>query len=210
MKKLLFFVLTLFAVQAQAQIGQGLFAGGGLGITVESGKSEFGNLTIDGPTTTGYSFSPRVGYFFTDNIGAGLELMVSGVNTSLDDDKTTSSIVGVGVFGRYAIGLGEEEKFAIVGDLNIRYMSQTGETKTGNITVEDDPINTVAVGIAPSLLYFPTPKIGLEMGLGNIISYENQVEKVNGGDDKITSNTFELLNLNSLNLNISASYYFNR
>lgn len=210
MKKLLFFVLTLFAVQAQAQIGQGLFAGGGLGLTVESGKSKFGSISVEEPTTTAYSFAPKVGYFFTDNMGAGLELMVSGENTSLDDNKTTSSIVGIGVFGRYAIGLGEEEKFAIVGDLNLRYMSQTGETKTGNITVEDDPINTVAVGIAPSLLYFPTPKIGLEMGLGNIISYQNQVEKINGGDDKITSNTFELFNLNSLNLNIGASYYFNR
>ena len=217
MKKfILIAVFALFiAAAAQAQVGTGLFAGGSMGLSMGNVKyHQNSSSTTDGPQTLSFHINPKIGYFITDNIAAGL-LFGIGNNYSKTNGavevKTSTTDITVGVFGRYAMGLGEESKFFFIGDLNVGYTSRTGKTETSNVSVDDDPVTVISAGIAPGILYFPTSKIGLEAGLGNIISFDvNTVTNADNSDVKVVSSGINILDINTLGFNFGMNYYFNR
>ncbi len=125
MKKLLFgTILLLVPFFTFAQVGKGLFVGGGLGFSTTNTKVTSGSLTFEGGKTTTFEISPRVGYFFTDNFGAGVNIGYASSVTpdeDFEDVKYIDNAFNFGVFGRYAISLGDESKFAFIGDLNFGY-----------------------------------------------------------------------------------------
>lgn len=74
-------------------------------------KSDSGNE--DGNNTTFFNVQPKVGYFFTDNIVAGLEAMVvsSTENDPNSDGKYKESVLLAGVFARYYLPAGKFNPF---------------------------------------------------------------------------------------------------
>jgi outer membrane protein len=204
MKKLILLTalfLGLFAT-AQAQVGKGLFAGGSLGFSMAGNKSQNGSNTTQGTTSSSFNVTPRIGYFFTDNIAAGLVLGYAGttINTpGFVDSKTTAGTLSVGLFGRYALPLGDGGNFAFLGDLNLGFSSTTGKTELGSVSIESDPSTNVRIGIAPGILFFPTPKIGLEAGLGNIIALNTTtVTSASNSDIKTIGTTVDILNISTM------------
>jgi len=205
--------LGLFAT-AQAQVGKGLFAGGSLGFSTGGNKFQNGSITTQGSSGSSFNITPRVGYFFTDNIAAGLVLGYAGNTTktpSFIDTKLTSGTLSLGLFGRYALPLGDGGNFAFLGDLNLGFSSTTGKTEIGSTSVASDPSTSVSVGIAPGILFFPTPRIGLEAGLGNIIAFNSiTITDANNSDIKTIGTNIDILNINTVSFNFGLNYYFAR
>jgi len=237
---LLFISVAFIGKQTFAQVGQGLFLGGSVGLTSSSGKTTT-KVTSGGTTTTvetdnpknsSFNIMPRVGYFFTDNIGAGIMIgytssttqsITNGTNSSIITKTNKAGVFNVGLFGRYTQQLGDSD-FYIYGDLGFGIGSGSikikTETKTGTTTTtvdSDGPkLATTSIGITPGILYFPTKKIGLEASLGNIFSYtstKETTENTTGGNTtKVVDKNSELhvLNVSSLAFTFGLNFYFNR
>ncbi|MBC7923630.1 MAG: autotransporter outer membrane beta-barrel domain-containing protein [Ferruginibacter sp.] len=101
--------LGFAALTANAQIKEGtVLAGGGLSLDFGTHKNERPgsnqNTTVTVETRyTNFTFNPKVGYFFTDDLALGLNLNVNS-NTNKNKDngiRSTSSSYTFGVFGRY-------------------------------------------------------------------------------------------------------------
>ena len=202
------------ATTAQAQVGKGLFAGGSLGFTMGGTNYQNGSNTTKGPTSSSFNVTPRIGYYFTDNIAAGIQFGFAGTSGKINGivvTKTSSNTLSVGLFGRYALPLGDEGKFAFTGDLNLGFSATNGKSETGSLSVKSDPISQISVGIAPGILFFPTPKIGLEAGLGNILALTATTEtEANNNDNKIKSTQIQIFNISTLGFYFGLNYYFNR
>jgi outer membrane protein W len=237
---LLFISFAFIGKQTFAQVGQGLFVGGSLGITSSSGKTTTTTTTgnsssiteRDNPKNSSFSIMPRVGYFFTDNIGAGLMLgyrststqsITSGAGGSTTTTTTKAGMFNVGLFGRYTQQLGDSD-FYIYGDLGFGIGSGNSkisvETKTisSTTTVETDgpKVSETTIAISPGILYFPTKKIGLEASLGNIFAYmatkETTENTISGTTTKIVDKNSEIhvFNVNSLGFTFGLNFYLNR
>jgi outer membrane protein len=79
MKKLIITSLIVFAcISAFAQFEKGrILAGGSVGFSAITNKTKTDNATNTYSKTTTFGLSPRVGYFFIDNLAAGLDLDLS-------------------------------------------------------------------------------------------------------------------------------------
>lgn len=237
---LLFISLAFAGKQTFAQVGQGLFVGGSLGLTSSSGKTTTSTTTggttttveSDNPKNSSFNIMPRVGYFFTDNIGAGLMIGYTSSKTqaiSTPNPNTTvttttkTGIFNVGLFGRYTQQLGDSD-FYIYGDLGFGIGSGNSkistETKTGSTTttVESDgpKISTTSIGITPGILFFPTKKIGLEASLGNVFAYISTKETTENTSGNTTTKTVDknneihLFDVSSLGFTFGFNFYLNR
>lgn len=237
---LLFISLAFVGGQTFAQVGQGLFIGGSLGLTSSSGKTSTtmtsgGTSTTtetDNPKNSSFSIMPRVGYFFTDNIGAGLMIgyrssTTQSIGTGTGGSTITTTVKGgmfnVGLFGRYTQQLGDSD-FYLYGDLGFGIGSGNSkiktETKTGSTTntIENDgpKVSETTIAISPGILYFPTKKIGLEASLGNIFAYmatkETSESTTAGVTTKIVDKNSEIhvFNISSLAFTFGLNFYLNR
>jgi hypothetical protein len=207
---LLAIVVSCFTM-AQAQVGPGLFLGGGLGIGTSSSEVTLGSTTVDGPKGTTFTISPAIGYFLTENVAVGVRVGYgSSKVTFANDDEESTSALGVELFGRSASTIGGGD-FAWFLEANAGYGSLTSESVSGNTTVEGDPETTLSFGIAPGLMYFPSPKFGFEASLGNLFSFVNStLEDATDDNNKFVSNELSFLDFNTMGLNFGFHYYFNR
>lgn len=237
---LLFISFAFIGKQTFAQVGQGLFVGGSLGLTSSSGKTTTtvtsgGTSTTtesDNPKNSSFSIMPRVGYFFTDNIGAGLMLgyksmttqsITNGAGGSTITTTTKAGMFNVGLFGRYAQQLGDSD-FYVYGDLGFGIGSGSSkvsvETKTTSATttveVDGPKISQTNIAISPGILYFPTKKIGLEASLGNIFGYMSTKETTENTTAGTTTKTVDknseihVFNVSSLAFTFGLNFYLNR
>lgn len=214
-KTLLTIVALSYGTLAQGQFGPGLFTGGQAGLTIKTSKSESGSTTVDGPTIATVNISPSIGYFFTEKIAAGLRFGYTRGSSTEDigsiESKTSSTGLGVELFGRYATAIGGSDNFAFLGELNAGYGSVTGKVETGSVSVDMDPMSLITFGIQPGILFFPSPKYGIEASLGNIFGISSTTEKdANNKNNKETSTTINILDFNTMGLEIGFYYYLNR
>jgi len=200
---------------AQAQVGPGLFLGGGIGLSTQNSKETIGSMTEDGPKTTNFSIGPAVGYYFTENVGVGLRVGFGSSNTKqsfgAQDFESSTTLISAELFGRYASTIGEGNNFAWFAEVNAGYSNFTIETTVGNTTTEGDPISTIYFGIAPGLIFFPSPQFGIEATLGNIFGYSSiTIEDADDSRNKEVINDLSILNFSTMSLNFGFYYYFNR
>ncbi len=217
MKNALSFVtiMLLFTNFSFAQIATGFFAGGSIGLSSTSSKYSDGSLSEDGPKVSTTNFNPTVGYFLTDNIAGGVRVLYSKSKTSLksngQDNEASATGIGAEIFGRYFMPIGSANNFAAIAELGIGFGKVTGESKSGAVTIESDPISLTSVGISPGIVYFPSQKFGIEASLGSLLAYTSTTTTDASNDDnKSTESKIEFLNLNSLGLSFGIHYYINR
>ncbi len=157
MKKLFFTLLTgllvvTSAVQAQTKEGSTFF---GANLTNV-------NLTfLDGDTPFSLGISPKVGYFFADNILLGGEVNL-GLTTAQNNTNFNYSI---GPFGRYYFN---NEKIDVTVSKRSLFFAEAGVGFQGtNVKVGDSKTNNngLGIGFGPGLAYFISPTVGLETSL---------------------------------------------
>lgn len=196
----------LLSLTGFAQVNKGKWLIGG-GLESFSRTNTMTNPGVENKSSQ-VSVSPRVGYFFADRWAAGIA--PSYTYNKYKDSLQTSKGNGysIGVFVRYYQPIGE--KLGIFGSLNgISYSAGSGELNhVNNALSRKNKYRSVGVGafIQPGIVYFITPKIGLEtsvgaLNLGYSSSKGEDETQAQGGKRESTSSGFTA----SLNFN----YQFN-
>ncbi len=73
-------------------------------------------------------------------------------------------------------------------------------------------MNTIGVGIGGGVVYFPSPKFGLEFGLGNVLGLSMSSMKNENAGVTTTSSAMnvDLFDFSTVSLDFGVAYYFNR
>ena len=126
------------------------------------------------------SIGPAVGYFIANNLAAGLNLSYSLSKSGRNDSNSPSfyeqrgEYFSVGPFVRYYRML--TEQFGLTGMLDAGYghsNSYSSHGSNNNGTAKD---NGLTLGLTPDLVFFPIPKLGLEISFGGL-NYHHSVSK---------------------------------
>lgn len=203
---ILFFV---FISAASAQTGKGAFYLGG---SVSYDYSSFGSTSTynfnngytDYTTTkiAALSIRPEIGFFISNKWSIGVQAVysrTSGTETSkyysytnsadnyVSSDKYHDDIAGIGVHARYYCMI--TDKFGFFPELGISTLNNTTYFKYG----------TLSIGSTPNFVFFPTPKLGVNLGFGGL-AYNL--------DYQTKDSTFHL-GLND-NISFGLNYYWGR
>ena len=202
---LLSFLLLFTAGTAFSQIGKGQkYLGGSLAFSYgDYGTSQLDVISNQYYTTnvTAFNISPVFGFFVSDKWSINVMPSfgwTSGTETSLRYDyingvpqsymysnKYHSGVVGLSVAMRYYWML--NDKFGIYPQFGIGSTHYTNNFSSG----------TLSIGGSPNLVFFPSKKVGVNMGFGSLgynYDYQNKSSSVN-------------LNLNN-NIYFGLSYYY--
>ncbi|WAC03464.1 autotransporter domain-containing protein [Lacinutrix neustonica] len=175
LKSMLTLVITVITFSTFAQDGftpraQGNFlANGSIGIISTSEKAKFEGTTSDVGSTFQITATPKVGYFITDNIVAGLEIEVRTSTTKFEgiDEKVTSDGIAVGPFAGYMFDNG------LFAEATVGF----GSNKTSTI-IGDIESSVFAIRGTAGYAFFFGDHISVEPA----INYTNQSQKPKGGD----------------------------
>lgn len=208
-------LVILLSQSGFAQVGSGFFLGGSVGFNSSKDKTTTGSNTVDGPKSTDFMIAPSIGYFFTENIGAGVRFGYSSSKTETKVGNSTSegksSAIGAELFIRYASMIGSNNNFAFVGELSGGFGSITSETSIGGNTIEGNPMSLFGIAISPGVIYFPAARWGFEASIGNLVAFSQTTEKdANDDKNKEVNQNFSIIDLSTMGLNLGFHYYFNR
>lgn len=176
----LFFITLISTAQESftAKTQGNFYANGTIGVISTNEKSKIGGTTNDVGSTFQVTGTPRLGYFITDKITAGLELEVRTSTSKIEgfDGETTSNALSAGPFARYYFDIGV---FAEV-------TAAIGTSKTTS-AFGDMQSSIFALRGTAGYSFF----IGDHVAIEPAINYTSQSQKPKGssGDNKIILNT---------------------
>ena len=196
---MLLLVVALTTLSAGfAQEKKGKFAEGDVIITGSLGvaTTELGNVK-----TTTTSINPKVGYFVTENIAAGIQ---GGVGLSKgkmgDIDAVDAITYSAGLFGRYYIS--PKKQFSVFAELGVNYVATSNDffKPEGSTTAAKMKQNGFGAAFGPGINYFIAKNFAIEAGLG-VLAYSNQKMDLMGAEVK--TNSFALrLDLSKVNFGL--------
>jgi len=149
-----------------------------------------------------FSLRPEFGFFISDKWSIGIQPVYSrsgGTETSqyfsytdatgnyTSSDKYHDDVLGIGVHARYYAMI--SDKFGFFPEFGISTLNNTTYFKYG----------TFSVGATPNFVFFPTPKLGVNLGFGGV-SYNLDYQTKDG--------TFHL-GLND-NISFGLNYFWGR
>ncbi len=201
------FITCISVASAQTQKGE-FYLGGSVSYDYNSYGSSNTYNYADGYTIyttskiSAMSFRPEIGFFISDKWSIGVQAVYSrtgGTETSnyysytsttknyVSSDKYHNDIVGIGVHARYYCMI--TDKFGFFPELGISTLNNTTYFKYG----------TFSVGSTPNFVFFPTPKLGVNLGFGGV-SYNLDYQ---------TKNSTFHLGLND-NISFGLNYFWGR
>ena len=212
MKKLIVIFLLLPLVgMAQFNKGQ-VFLGGSMSVQNQYLSDH------SGPIVNTFGITPRVGYFINEKWALGGTAGYSSTdqtNTNADINgrtvfKYNSISISAGFFGRRYFTISEKFLFALEGNLSFSRSNSTStyaSTDAAGVLTSSSystlPSYGLGVGFRPLFIFFPSPKWGIEAGLGNL-----SVSRQRNLSDHTGVNTFNLSALGTLSFGVT--YYFTR
>ena len=137
----------------------GIFLEGGLGFNSTNNKNS-------DTKTSGFSISPKVGYFLTDDFAVGVQgSYISSTREVGGTDTADNKTFGAGIFGRYYfLDLGK--RFKTYTELGLRYGSSKDK-------IADTKADGFGGGINLGINYFVTENIAISFGLADLLSYSS-------------------------------------
>ena len=198
MKKLLFMaavaVFGFTTINAQEKTTTGGFSNGDLYV---SGTVGFGSEKEGDVKDNTFNFSPKVGYFVTENIAVGVALGLTTTKNetpNVEDFKT--NMLEIGVFGRYYIT--PAKQFSIFGELGANF--ENSKMEQGSNELKNDGFN---FGIAPGISYFVSDCLSLEASFG-VLNYSTNEDDIDGAE---STDSFNFgLNLSDINFGITYKF----
>lgn len=177
------FICVLIAYSAEAQTKGNLLVGGGsaLNMSFMSDKIDFDGDLQDGGKTSNISFTPIIGYLFTNNLAAGIELPFA-IQSYKDenDDKESITTMAIAPFVRYYFGASNVKPFLHggIGIGNTKY-------KTDENGSESETVGLSVWQVGGGVAMFVNENISVDLGL----SYGSSTQKFDEGafDYKETS-----------------------
>lgn len=219
MKKILLSAILaagVFAANAQSPVKAGtISAGGAIGLQFGSSKSEVGGTSTDGPSTFGLTLLPNVQYFLTDNISLGLQIGIGSTSRTTKavganpERKQSEFTFAAAPYARYYAFL-EGGKTAFFGQAAFGIATGSSKSTVGGTSTDGPSIFSFGLGISPGIIFFPSKNIGIEAVVGNVIGFQTTTEttKVGNTENKNSSTTVDLFNVNTLGIQFGFNYYF--
>jgi opacity protein-like surface antigen len=212
MKKIILTVAAVFAfgfanAQDKKESNEG-FAKGDVFVT---GSVGFGSTKTGDTKSNSFNFSPKVGFFVTENIAVGAELGFGTAKSDNGANGTTTTFVETktnnfngGVFGRYYFA--PAAKFSPFANLGLGFGSNktTIDSKLGSTSTSSErKSKTMSVGLGLGFNYFVASNWALEASWAGL-TYDTDD---NGGKGADKTNTFGL-NANLASINLGVLYKF--
>lgn len=180
--------------------------GSGIGFSTSTADIEVSNGNVDAPSTVSsqFNFSPRIGYFFADNIvaGLGMQAVASKVDTDggaegdFNDARTL-----FGPFVRYYFPVADDQAFYL--GLVTGFGGSTSDIVSNGTTQSVD--NSVSViGFGPGYTIFASNNLALETQLQYNFGRSKNTVDVSGVSTETTTKT------NAFDVSIGVNYYFRR
>ncbi len=199
MKKIFLLAVAIITFGfANAQDTGSGFSKGDLFIT---GAVGVGSQKTGDQKLSSLEFSPKAGYFISNNIALGLAL---GLNSTKDDNGVNTLVkvnrTSFGAFGRYYFTPGSQ--FSVFGQLGFDISSTKNkrEVTTGPITTPNETkSNGFGVALAPGVSYFVSKHFALEATWG-ILNFNSNKPDAPGADATTTVNFG--LNLQAINFGL--------
>lgn len=213
-------------IQKHVFIPKGQWLAGGTISYSEHDENNLNFLVLKDVEGLGYDFkvSPYVGYFFNDNMAAGvrfaytrsyldlqnLELNLGeDFNISLDNVYYLEHKYEVGAFLRTYIPVGRSKIFGLFNDCRLTYGYASGKNSTGTGTQYDGTYETshnLEIGIAPGLTAFVMDWAAVEVSVGvmgfNFKWVDQNTNQIEQGSRRTSSGKFKI-NLFSINLGMT-------
>lgn len=161
MKKVILTVAAVFAfgfANAQDKT-ESTGSGFGKGDVFVTGMFNVGTTKEGDAKTSTFNFSPKVGYFVSENIAIGLGL---GFETSENAAKTKTDEFSVGAFGRYYFT--PSSQFSVFGQLGFDVTSSK-VTPDGGDSAKSNGFN---IALKPGISYFLSDSFAIEATWGEL------------------------------------------
>ena len=201
-------------VQETVFIPKGTWMAGG---TVSYSEHDEGNLNflvLKNVEGKGYNFgvSPYVGYFFRNNISAGMRFAYHRDYLDLKNfELNLEHKYEVSGFLRTYMPIGRSKIFGLFNEARLTYGYGTGKNSTGTGATYDGSYQTaqnLQIGIAPGMTAFITDWSAVEVSVG-VMGFDfkwidqktNQIEE---GHQRVSSGNFKI---NLFSINIGMTFY---
>lgn len=215
-------------IQKRVFIPKGQWMAGGTVSYSEHDEENLNFLVLKNVEGLGYDFkvSPYVGYFFRDNMAAGVRMAYNRTyldmgnfelnlgedfNISLDNVYYLEHKYEVAGFLRTYIPVGNSKIFGLFNECRLTYGYSRGKNSTGSGEKYDGTFETahnLEIGFAPGLAAFITDWSAVEVSVG-VMGFDfkwtdqktNQVEE---GKRRVSSGNFKI---NLFSINIGMTFY---
>lgn len=209
-------------------IPKGQWLAGGTVSYSEHEENNLNFLVIKNVEALGYTFnvSPYVGYFFKDNMAAGLRFgynrtyldmanfelnLGEDFNINLKDLYYLEHEYQVSGFLRTYMPIGKSKIFGLFNELRLTYAYGVGKNSTGSNTEYDgtyEQAHNLQIGIAPGMSAFVTNWSAVEVSIGVMgynFKWQNQkTNQVETGIRRTSSGNFKI---NLFSINIGMTFY---
>lgn len=214
-------------VQERVFIPKGQWMTGGSVSYSEHEEDNLNFLVLKDFEALGYDFkvSPYVGYFFRDNMAAGLRFTYSrdyldlgnadvdlgDLVISLKDLYYLEHKYSASGFLRTYMPIGNSKIFGLFNEVRLTYSYGEGKNSTGSGTEYDgtyQTTNSVQIGIAPGLTAFVTNFAAVEVSM-DVMGFdfkwvEQQTNQIETGKRRTSSGNFKI---NLFSINIGMTFY---
>ena len=214
-------------VQETVFIPKGTWMGGGTVSYAEHDESNLNFLIIKDVGGKGYDFSisPYVGYFFRNNVAAGIrfayqrdyldlgnaEVDLGDLTLSFDNLYYLEHKYEASGFLRTYIPIGRSKIFGLFNEARLTYGYGQGKNSTGSGTNYDGTYQTVQnlqIGFAPGLAAFITNWSAVEVSVGlmgfDFKWIDQETNQIEEGSRRVTSGNFKI---NLFSINIGMTFY---
>jgi hypothetical protein len=209
MKKIVYVLLTALisiGLQLEAQVtSSGNFViGSTFGLSTAKSKitqdSGDGEEEVDNPSSSQFSFSPRVGYFVIDNFAVGIQMDYTSSEVKQPNlDRTTDSDLLFGPFARFYLPVGDD--MGLFLEAGFGFGNSNDEKYIG---AERQSINTniFAYGLGPGFTIFSSQAVGVEALLKYNYARSDFDTEIGGIARKTTTRT------NQFDFSVGVHFYF--
>lgn len=161
------------------------FEKGNIFVEGNLGYSSYKDNTEPVTTETNFNFSPKAGYFVTEDLAVGVELGIGSQKDKVElpggdmEEKWTS--FGAGVFARYYfLDLGK--RFKTFGEVGVGF---NGTKYDDGIDGTDDvKYNGFGAGLSLGINYFVKENIAITFGLADVLSYSSSKGDFDGAESQ--------------------------
>ncbi len=209
-------------------IPRGQWMAGGTISYQEHDAENYNFLVLKNVEGLGYTFkvSPYVGYFFRNNMAAGVRFAYNrtyldmdnfevnlgeDLNINLKDLYWLEHKYEVGGFLRTYMPIGRSKIFGFFNELRLSYGYATGKDSTGSGTEYDgtfERTHSLQIGMAPGLAAFITDFSAVEVSVG-VMGYDfkwvnQKTNQIETGTRRTSSGNFKI---NLFSINIGMTFY---
>lgn len=209
-------------------VPRGQWMAGGTISYQEHDAENYNFLVLKDVEGLGYTFkvSPYVGYFFRDNMAAGVRFAYNrtyldmdnfqvnlgeDLNINLKDLYWLEHKYEVGGFLRTYMPIGRSKIFGFFNELRLSYGYATGKDSTGSGTEYDgtfERTHSLQIGMAPGLAAFITDFSAVEVSVG-VMGYDfkwvnQKTNQIETGTRRTSSGNFKI---NLFSINIGMTFY---